>query len=216
MRTAQRRYQPCRQYRQRGVTLLVSMIMLLLITMLALTSFRLGSGNLKIVGNMQQRNQALTAAQNALEQVVSNPLFTASPTTALPALSPFDLPAPCAATANTTCVDVNGDGATDVTVRVGSVTAAGVFQSTPCVQQVKPVMNASLDLSRADDASCAVGVGQTFGVAGANSGNSMCTEMLWEVDAEATDAQAGATASVTAGVRVRTSNDDVNATYNCS
>ena len=203
-----------RRGRQHGATLLVSMIMLLLITMLALTSFRLASGNLKIVGNMQQRNQVLTAAQNAVERVVSNPLFSASPGAALPALSPDDLPAPCVATANTTCVDINGDGATDITVRVGRLRPDGSY--APCVQQVKPVATASLDLSRADDASCSVGVGQTFGVAGANSGNSMCTEMLWEVLAEATDSQVGANASVTAGVKVRTSNDDVNASYNCN
>ena len=202
------------QQGQHGSTLLVSMIMLLLITMLALTSFRLASGNLKIVGNMQQRNQVLTAAQNAVERVVSNPLFSASPGAALPALSADDLPAPCVATANTTCVDINGDGATDITVRVGRLRPDGSY--APCVQQVKPVATASLDLSRADDASCSVGVGQTFGVAGANSGNSMCTEMLWEVLAEATDSQAGANASVTAGVKVRTSNDDVNASYNCN
>ena len=67
---------PVQHVRQQGATLLVSMIMLLLITMLALTSFRLASGNLKIVGNMQQRNQVLTAAQNAVERVVSNPLFS--------------------------------------------------------------------------------------------------------------------------------------------
>lgn len=207
---------PARHARQRGVTLLVSMIMLLLITMLALTSFRLASGNLKIVGNMQQRNQVLTAAQNAIERVISNPLFSATPTSALPTLSPDDLPSPCVATANTTCVDINGDRATDITVRVGSIRSDGVFQAAPCVQQVKPVANASLDLSRADDASCSVGVGQAFGVAGASSGNSMCTEMLWEVDAEASDTQAAATAAVSAGVRVRTSNDDVNATFNCN
>lgn len=200
--------------RQRGSTLLVSMIMLLLITMLALTSFRLASGNLKIVGNMQQRNQVLTAAQSAIERVVSNPLFSASPGTALPALSPDDLPAPCVAADNTGCVDINGDGATDITVRVGSLRPDSTY--APCVQQVKPVATASLDLARADDASCSVGVGQTFGVAGANSGNSMCTEMLWEVLAEATDSQVGANATVTAGVKVRTSNDDVNATYNCN
>ena len=211
MRPAQNRHDS-----QHGSTLLVSMIMLLLITMLALTSFRLASGNLKVVGNMQQRNQVLTAAQGAIERVISNPKFTAPPTSALPTLSSEDLPTPCVATDNTTCVDVNGDGGTDITVRVGSIRQNGTFQAAPCVQQVKPVANASLDLSRADDASCSVGVRQTFGTAGANSGASMCTEMLWEVLAQATDSQAGASAAVTAGVKMRTSNDDVVATYNCN
>jgi Tfp pilus assembly protein PilX len=203
-----------RHRKQHGSTLLVSMIMLLLITMLAFTSFRLASGNLKIVGNMQQRNQVLAAAQGAIEKVVSNPLFSATPGKALPTLSSADLPTPCVATPNTTCIDVNGDGATDITVRVGGLRPDGSY--APCVQQVKPVANASLDLSRPEDSSCSVGVGQTYGVEGANSGNSMCTDMLWEVLAEATDTQAGASAAVTAGIRVRSSNDDANATYHCN
>ncbi|TLY72603.1 MAG: hypothetical protein E6K46_03125 [Gammaproteobacteria bacterium] len=41
--------------RQRGATLIVSLIMLLLITLLAVSSFTLGKANLQIVGNMQQR-----------------------------------------------------------------------------------------------------------------------------------------------------------------
>jgi Tfp pilus assembly protein PilX len=199
--------------RQRGITLIVSMIMLMLITMLAISSFRLGSGNLQIVGNMQQRGQTLSAAQGAIEQVVSNPNFSATPTNAVPA--------PCTDAAgqkqpNTACVDVNGDGSTDVTVAVGSTRSNGQWQTAPCVQQVKPVTNASLDLSRTEDASCAIGVGQTFGVAGSASGNSMCNEMLWDVEAVASDATQGASTTVAAGVRVRTSSDDANSTYNCN
>lgn len=205
-------HQP-RLHRQRGITLIVSMIMLILITMLAITSFRLGSGNLQIVGNMQQRNQTLSAAQGAIEQVVSNSAFSATPANAVPA--------PCIDAAgvkqpNTACVDVNDDGTTDVTVAVGSTKSNGQWQAAPCVQQVKPVTNASLDLSRAEDASCAIGVSQTYGVQGSASGNSMCTEMLWDVEAVASDASQGATSTVAAGVRVRTSSDDANSTYNCN
>jgi Tfp pilus assembly protein PilX len=204
---------PARLSRQRGITLVVSMIMLILITMLAITSFRLGSGNLQVVGNMQQRNQTLSAAQGAIEQVVSNSNFSAVPTNAVPA--------PCIDASgvkqpNTACVDVNNDGTTDVTVAVGSTKANGQWQNAPCVQQVKPVTTASLDLSRAEDASCAIGVSQTFGVAGSSSGNSMCNEMLWDVEALASDSSQGASSTVAAGVRVRTSSDDANSTYNCN
>jgi len=48
--------------RQRGAALIVSLIMLLLITLLAISSFTVGKSNLQIVGNMQQRAQALAAA----------------------------------------------------------------------------------------------------------------------------------------------------------
>src|SRR5207302_6258410 len=70
-------------HRQRGATLIVSLIMLLLITLLAVSSFTLGKGNLQIVGNMQQRQQAFAAAQGAVASVISSNQFSATPTDAL-------------------------------------------------------------------------------------------------------------------------------------
>ena len=72
-------------HRERGATLIVSLIMLLLITLLAVSSFTLGKGNLQIVGNMQQRNQAFAAAQGAVAAVISSTQFTATPANAIPA-----------------------------------------------------------------------------------------------------------------------------------
>jgi len=42
-----------------------------------------GKSDLQIVGNMQQRKQALSAAQQTIEQVISSTQFTATPTTAV-------------------------------------------------------------------------------------------------------------------------------------
>lgn len=47
---------------QQGATLLVGMVILLLMTILTIAVFQMGKGNLQIVGNMQQRNEALSAA----------------------------------------------------------------------------------------------------------------------------------------------------------
>jgi Tfp pilus assembly protein PilX len=57
---------------QRGVTLLVTLIMLILITIMVTTAFTLSNSNLKSVGNMQFRNEALAAANVAIEQQVSS------------------------------------------------------------------------------------------------------------------------------------------------
>lgn len=57
---------------QRGVTLLVTMIMLILITILVTTAFTLSNSNLKSVGNMQFRSEALAAANVAIEQQISS------------------------------------------------------------------------------------------------------------------------------------------------
>ncbi|MEK7736556.1 MAG: hypothetical protein AAB319_02190, partial [Pseudomonadota bacterium] len=43
--------------RQRGATLVIGLIMLVLLTLMAVSSFNLGKSNLQIVGNMQFRNQ---------------------------------------------------------------------------------------------------------------------------------------------------------------
>jgi hypothetical protein len=63
---------------QRGATLVVGLIMLVLITLLVTSAFMLSSSNLRSVGNMQNRNEAIAAANKAIEQVVSSP-FTDAP-----------------------------------------------------------------------------------------------------------------------------------------
>jgi hypothetical protein len=57
-------------HRQRGVTLIVGLIMLILITLMVTTAFTLNTSNLKSVGNMQFRNESVAAANKAIEQVV--------------------------------------------------------------------------------------------------------------------------------------------------
>ncbi len=58
---------------QRGATLLVTLIILILMTLMIISAFKLNKGNNQIVGNMQQRNQVLVAAQNSVETMISNP-----------------------------------------------------------------------------------------------------------------------------------------------
>lgn len=57
--------------RQRGITLIVGLIMLVLITLLVTAAFTLSSTNLKAVGNMQFREEAVAAANVAVERMVS-------------------------------------------------------------------------------------------------------------------------------------------------
>jgi len=170
--------------RQQGATLVVGMIMLILISLLAVASFRLGKSDLQIVGNMQQRKQALSAAQQTIEQVISSTKFTATPTDAV-----FS---PCNALQNTACVDVNGDGAPDVTVNIVVLCNA-----------IQPILNSALNFSNPNDAGCLVGSGQDTGVAGAASGNSMCSSSVWDVQATAKDNVTSAQYVVDQGVAVR-------------
>jgi hypothetical protein len=64
--------------RQGGAALVVGMIMLLLITVMLFAALNLGTTNFRSVSNMQFRNEAVAAADAAIEQVISSP-FTDAP-----------------------------------------------------------------------------------------------------------------------------------------
>ena len=89
--------------RQRGVTLIVGLIMLILITLMVTTAFTLNTSNLKSVGNMQYRNEAVAAANKAVEQVVGNS---------------FPLGFIGVPPATTITFDINNDGTDDYRVAV--------------------------------------------------------------------------------------------------
>jgi hypothetical protein len=103
---------------QRGATLVVGLIMLVLITLLVTSAFMLSSSNLRSVGNMQNRNEAIAAANKAIEQVVGSP-FT---------------DAPAAEAIN---VDIDNDNTTDYVVNFAAPTCVsasllpGAGPSTP-------------------------------------------------------------------------------------
>jgi len=58
--------------RQRGVTLVVGLIFLVVFSLLAVSAIRFSSVNLKIAGNAQAQAEATAAAQIAIEQVLDS------------------------------------------------------------------------------------------------------------------------------------------------
>lgn len=182
--------------RQAGTVLVIGMIMLVLMTLLAVTSFNLGRGEFQIISNMQFQSEAASAAEMALEQVVSNLTFTSNPANVFAS--------PCSG-ANTICYDTNGDTSADVTVKIKS---RGDPDKPVCIG-ASIIKNAVLDLSKADDLGCSAGATQAFGVAGAATGDSLCANSIWDVQAEAVDAVTQARATITEGVSVRVSSDNI-------
>lgn len=89
----------CGYGRQDGVTLIVALIMLLLFTLMISSTFMLSSTNLKAVGNIQSRSEAIAAANKAIEYMLSTS-FTSAPT------------------AEQVGFDINNDGAIDYTASV--------------------------------------------------------------------------------------------------
>lgn len=98
-------------YQQRGITLLMGMIMLILITLMVTSAFMLSNTNLKAVGNMQIREEAIAAANMAIEQVLSSP-FAVAPA------------------AETVEVDINNDGVSDYTVSIAKPECVSVAIDT--------------------------------------------------------------------------------------
>ncbi|HXN14899.1 MAG TPA: hypothetical protein VN878_00895 [Usitatibacter sp.] len=177
--------------RQQGFTLLVGLIMLVLMTLFAVTAFNLGKSSLQIVGNMQQHNQVLAAAQGAIEDILSKQNFFNTPNAVW--VTPCKGP-------NTKCFDTNGSGKNDVVVTL--------VPAPRCVQ-ASPIQNAQLNLALPQDVGCAVGTAQTFGVVGAATGASLCSNSVWEIVAKADDAVTQSTATITQGVSVRVSTDNI-------
>jgi Tfp pilus assembly protein PilX len=167
--------------RQRGATLIVSLIMLVLITLLAVSSFSLGKGNVQIVGNMQQRSQIFAAAQQAVATTISNRQFTLTPTNFIAA--------PCNGN-NTVCVGVNGDGNPDINVLL-TAACDSILPITVIQAQNDPTL-----------VNCVIGAGQNTGQVGATNGNSLCAHSVWDVQASATDTLTGANAVIDEGVGV--------------
>lgn len=117
--------------RQRGVTLVVGLIMLVLITLVVSTAFMMSTTNLRAVGNMQFRDEAVAAADVAIERLMSTD-FTTDPAGAV--ANPFN-------------VDIDNDGVVDYVVNV----------ATPvCTKSVPLVKLAETD---PDYTTCTVGVG---------------------------------------------------------
>ncbi len=58
--------------RQRGVALVMGLIMLVMLTLLVVSAIYSGSINLRIAGNMQSEDEARAMAQQAIEQFVSS------------------------------------------------------------------------------------------------------------------------------------------------
>lgn len=103
---------------QSGATLVVGLIMLVLLTLVMTSAYMLSSGNLKAVGNMQFRDEAIAATNAAIEQIISSDFTT------LPVSS-------------TILVDIDQDGTDDYSVAV---------QTPVCIQAV-PISGGVANLS---------------------------------------------------------------------
>lgn len=95
--------------RQRGVALVIGMIMLVLITLLVVSAINSGSVNLRIAGNMQAQDGARAVAQQAIEQFIGVYTNFYPTPTAMNPVSP-----------TTPNFDINNDGSKEYVVSIAA------------------------------------------------------------------------------------------------
>jgi Tfp pilus assembly protein PilV len=112
---------------QRGAALVVGLIMLVLVTVMMLAALTLSTSGFRSVSNMQFREEAIAAANRAIDQVISSPF----------ALSPE---------AETILVDIDNDGDNDYSVDIDTpvcISAAQAFGADPSSEGLPPSMTVS-------------------------------------------------------------------------
>ncbi|HUP29610.1 MAG TPA: PilX N-terminal domain-containing pilus assembly protein [Usitatibacter sp.] len=180
--------------RQQGATLMIALIMLIMLTLFAVSAMNTSTTNLRVVGNMQAQAEALASSQSAIEAVISTTAFTTTPANAINN--------PCGGVANNLCTDLNGDGTPELRT---------VITPTPFCSQARPQKISELKLkANAEDLACVQGQAQgTFGVSGSSgTGDSLCGQSVWDITARTLAEGANTTNSpvnvtVTQGVAVR-------------
>ena len=167
---------------QRGISLVLGLIMLILLTLLAISAFQATNVNLRVAGNMQVRQETLGAAQTGIETVLSSTAF-------------IDTTTPPAAKS----VALNG------------ATYTVDFTPAPACKSVVDIPSEDLDPTNPDDFTCIPssalpGPGSGIFLAGGPpTAPSYCSNSRWLVTAHVADANTGSDTTLEQGVAVRMS-----------
>jgi Tfp pilus assembly protein PilX len=132
---------------ERGVALVVGLIMLVLITVMLLAALNIGTANFRAVANTQFREEAISAANRAIEQVISSN-FTAAP-------AATEIP-----------VDIDNDGDDDYAVDIAvpqCVFAAQAFGADPSSLSLPPSMTVASTWNTVWDIQATVERGSNIG-----------------------------------------------------
>ncbi len=174
---------------ERGATLVVALIFLVILSLFAVSAYLFSTSHLRVVGNMQARNEGEAAAQVAIEQAISSPTFAQNPAQA--ASVPL----------------VVNTGSASYTVRITPI---------PSCHRVRIVKNSELDPANAADVSCMrSGTVQMPGLtqapqvqAGHLADNSLCADTEWDIRAEVSDGRSAAQVAVHQGAAIRMAEAD--------
>ena len=164
---------------QSGMTLVIALVMLVILTLLVVSAIRFGNINLRIAGNVQTETEASAAAQVAIESTVAT--MAASPNISSIAAQP------------SVAVSTGGQS-----YQV-AVTAPGCMFS-------KQVTTDTLDPTKPADRVCFEGTDQdklVTATGGLTATPSACKDQQWDVTATVADGSSGARVTMLQGAAVR-------------
>lgn len=175
---------PAAGHRQRGTTLVVALLFLLILSLFAVSSFNSSTTNTLVTGNMIARQEGVASAQWLIDETISSTLFATNPKEV--AAGSYDL-------------DLDRDGTMDYQPRL---------DPAPLCQRARALKAVELDPTDEADLGCMVsGVVQNSGLdtpdLAASTGNSLCANTEWNVRAVVDDERSGAVVAVNQGVGVR-------------
>ena len=110
---------------EQGSALIISLLMLVVLTLLAVSAINLSTLGLRAVNSMQTRSEALSAAQNAIEQIASSN-FAAS----------------------------IGSVPLSYNIAVDAGKSYAVTVTTPCIKAMQTIKNSALKLTDPEDVKC--------------------------------------------------------------
>lgn len=189
--------------KQRGATLLVGMVMLLMMTLIAVGVIRLTTRHTQVVNNEQFQTEATAAANYALDMVLNSPASTWDANYA-------------GSTGKTLYVNLGSKSSADEVANSVAVTVKNLNCKRQRIIKNGELIktSGSLKYVTKDDASCFGGGGSPITIvdtsAPAAGDDSFCANVLYEMEAAVSDAALiSASARVLQGVEVRRGIDDV-------
>ena len=193
-----------RSRRQGGAVLLIGMIMLLMITLIAVSLIRMSTRHTQVVNNEQLRTEAVSAANYALDTVLNQAYVSAT-------WNAYKL------AGTTVKVNLGVTQAADSADGTGamSVTVSNLNCKRGRVLKNSELFDSSGQITDDFDKTCIVsGGGSGLLIGGSGSADkSLCGTVLWDLQAQANDAALlSASVPVVQGVELRALATDVDST----
>ena len=165
--------------RQSGMTLVIALVMLVVLSLLVVSAIRFGTINLRITGNMQAETEASAAAQLAVEQTIATMV----------------------ATSNLGTIAAQNN----LEVSTGAVTYK-VNVAKPACMFTKNIDPTKLDPSKKADQGCFENTDtekQLLANGNLSTTPTACKDQQWDVSASVNDNPTGAKLTILQGVSLR-------------